>query len=380
LPASPTKTAVQPAGPDSASANAGVRVSGLTHRYDGDAVLKGVSLEVQGGEFVTLLGSSGSGKTTLLRLIGGLLETQDGRITIEGRDMAETPANKRDIGFVFQHYALFPHLTVEENVRYPLRMRRCPKQQADEQVKEALDRVQLGPLAGRHPGELSGGQQQRVALARAFVFRPSVLLLDEPLGALDKRLRQDVMVELRTLQRDLGITTIYVTHDQEEAFVMSNRVAVMDGGAIVQIGTPGEVYSRPTSPFVARFVGEVNEFRGTARPSNGHLGIDCESGQALVADGALEASPGKPVWAAIRPENLRLARADQPAPDGHAKIDAKIATLITGGAWFRAELRCPDGLELIAVGGGIPWEWNEGDEVSVSYRPADVVVIPEDPR
>jgi spermidine/putrescine ABC transporter ATP-binding subunit len=284
--------------------------------YADVCALDGVSLSVRDGEFLTLLGPSGSGKTTLLNVIAGFVDAGSGTVTLEGRDITLRPAHRRGFGMVFQSYALFPHLTVAENVAYPLRMRRMRRAERAEQVRRYLDLVQLGHAARRFPHELSGGQQQRVALARALVFHPRVLLMDEPLGALDRRLRQTLQFEIKRLHSELGMTVIYVTHDQEEALSMSDRVAVMADGEIVQIGAPKVVYERPASEFVATFLGETNLLAveiGSAASRDGEtvLATHRSSGQALAM--SLTAPPGR-ARLSLRPQHIRLEGPDDDAP------------------------------------------------------------------
>jgi spermidine/putrescine transport system ATP-binding protein len=238
-----------------------LRLAGIKKRYGATAAVAGIDLEVRDGEFVTLLGPSGCGKTTTLGLIAGFFAPSAGEIFLKGRPVAGLPPFRRDIGVVFQDYALFPHMTAGENVAFGLRMRGMEKSQIHKQVEEALDLVQLRGLAERRPLELSGGQRQRVALARALVIRPAVLLLDEPLSNLDLKLREEMRVEIAGLQRRLGITTVFVTHDQGEALVMSDRIAVMNAGHIEQVGRPAEIYERPATRFVAEFIGRMNFFR-----------------------------------------------------------------------------------------------------------------------
>ena len=233
-------------------------LDGLFKRYGEAVALDGISLVVEPGEFVSLLGPSGSGKTTTLNLIAGFAKPTAGDILMDGRPIAELPPHRRDIGVVFQHYALFPQLTASENVAFPLRRRRVPKPEIRERVTSALEMVELEGLEDRHPRELSGGQQQRVALARAIVFNPRVLLMDEPLGALDRKLRDSLQRQIKRLHQELGITFVYVTHDQDEAMSLSERVAVFNNGRIEQIGTPVELYEQPNSRFVAEFLGESN--------------------------------------------------------------------------------------------------------------------------
>src|SRR5687767_11695204 len=239
---------------------AALRLAGIEKRYGATVAVAGVDLEVRDGEFVTLLGPSGCGKTTTLGLIAGFFAPTRGEIYLKGRPVADLPPFRRDIGVVFQDYALFPHMTAGENVAFGLKMRNLPKAEIAQRVREALDLVQLAGLAERAPLQLSGGQRQRVALARALVIRPTVLLLDEPLSNLDLKLREEMRVEIAGLQRRLGITTVFVTHDQGEALVMSDRIAVMNAGRIEQIGEPAEIYERPATRFVAEFIGRMNFF------------------------------------------------------------------------------------------------------------------------
>jgi putative spermidine/putrescine transport system ATP-binding protein len=242
-----------------------LRLARLEKRYGATAAVAGIDLEVREGEFMTLLGPSGCGKTTTLGLIAGFFPPTAGEIYLAGKPVAGLPPFKRDIGVVFQDYALFPHMTAGENVAFGLRMRNVEAAEVERRVREALELVQLGPLAERRPLELSGGQRQRVALARALVIQPAVLLLDEPLSNLDLKLREEMRVEIAGLQRRLGITTVFVTHDQGEALVMSDRIAVMSAGRIEQVGTPAEIYERPASRFVAEFIGRMNFFSDAGR-------------------------------------------------------------------------------------------------------------------
>jgi ABC-type Fe3+/spermidine/putrescine transport system ATPase subunit len=258
---------------------AALRLAGIEKRYGATVAVAGVDLEVRDGEFLTLLGPSGCGKTTTLGLIAGFFPPSAGEIFLRGRAVAGLPPFKRDIGVVFQDYALFPHMTAGENVAFGLRMRGLRKEEIESRVSEALGLVQLGGLAERRPLELSGGQRQRVALARALVIRPAVLLLDEPLSNLDLKLREEMRVEIAGLQRRLGITTVFVTHDQGEALVMSDRIAVMNAGRIEQLGSPADVYERPATRFVAQFIGRMNFLRGDGktvaiRPERAQLGRD----------------------------------------------------------------------------------------------------------
>jgi putative spermidine/putrescine transport system ATP-binding protein len=270
-----------------------IRLRALVKRYGDLAAVDGVDLDVRRGEFFTLLGPSGSGKTTTLRLIAGFERPDSGTVELAGEDVSDRPPFARDVNTVFQDYALFPHMSVAENVGYGLRIRKLPKAERERRTAEALEMVRLPGLGGRRPGQLSGGQRQRVALARAIVNRPQVLLLDEPLGALDLKLRQEMQVELKSIQQDVGITFVYVTHDQEEALTMSDRLAVFNHGRIEQIGAPAEVYERPGSEFIAGFVGVSNVLerggrRFTIRPEKirlldgPHDGLHTEPGVVRV--------------------------------------------------------------------------------------------------
>ncbi len=294
--------------------NVVVRLAGVHKAYGRVVALNDLSLEIAEGEFVTLLGPSGSGKTTTLMMIAGFERPTRGEISIHGESVVARPPEQRDIGMVFQSYALFPHLTVFENVAFPLRARRFGSAQLEPRVRDVLDRVRLPSVATRYPRQLSGGQQQRVALARALVYRPSLLLMDEPLGALDRKLREEMQVELKTIQRELGVTTLYVTHDQQEALALSDRIAVMNGGDLVQLGPPLELYERPAADFVASFLGDVNFVEGTVVHASGGLAtVEVEPSVTVTVVTTSAVAPGKRVRLAIRPERLGLD------PDGECE-------------------------------------------------------------
>lgn len=278
-----------------------------TKRYGDTIALDGVSLEIDQGEFFCLLGPSGCGKTTTLNLIGGFIPLSSGEMRIEGRKVNDLPPHKRNVNTVFQNYALFPHMTVAQNVAFGLRMEGLPTAEITRRVAEYLELVGLGNYGRRSPAELSGGQQQRVALARALTKRPAVLLLDEPLGALDLKLRKQMQTELSRIHRQVGTTFVFVTHDQEEALSMATRIAIMSNGAVIQIGTPREVYDRPVNRFVADFVGETNFLHGVVRGNGGQLVFD------LAAGGQVHAPTGSTVGPStlmVRPEFLSLRRPD----------------------------------------------------------------------
>lgn len=292
-----------------------VELRNITKRFDGGAkAVDDVSLVIRPGELVSLLGPSGCGKTTTLRTVAGFVVPESGQVLIRGVDVTDRPPDKRDVGLLFQSYALFPHMTVEANVAYGLRMRRVPRAERRQRVGQALELVQLGALAGRYPRQLSGGQQQRVALARAIVIRPSVLLLDEPLSNLDAKLRQEMRQEIRALQQRLGITTIFVTHDQEEALTLSDRIAVMNRGRIEQIGAPQDIYRNPATLFVAEFIGEANLLRGTYRPDTERgAWFTGAAGLRIVMGADDRAAADHPVTVSLRPESVIAFAEGDPA-------------------------------------------------------------------
>ena len=294
-----------------------LEIRGIKKSFDGQEVLRGLDLSLAKGEFVTLLGSSGCGKTTTIRIIAGLETAYEGRVFLNGQDVTDFPPEKRALNTVFQNYALFPHMNVFDNVAYGLKLRRkeekLSKEEIAERVKKTLELVQLPGYENRLPKELSGGQSQRVAIARAIVNDPQVLLLDEPLGALDLKLRQGMQIELKSLQKQLGITFIYITHDQEEALTMSDRICVMRDGRFEQIGTPEEIYDRPATAYVADFVGSSNLLKGTLRGMRGgaqELIAEVKvCGQTVFARaGSVQAVPGDPVTVSVRKERVRLSR------------------------------------------------------------------------
>lgn len=291
-----------------------VQLQGVSKRYGAVRAVETVDLQVGHGQFYSLLGPSGCGKTTTLRLIAGFEQPDQGRVLIGGKDVGSLPPYRRDVNTVFQHYALFPHMTVEENVAFGLREKRVPLAAVKRRVGEALDMVRLSHLGSRSPRELSGGQQQRVALARALVNRPTVLLLDEPLGALDLKLRKEMQLELKALQQQVGITFVYVTHDQEEALTMSDRMAVMQDGRIFQEGTPREIYEHPGTRFVADFIGLTNFFVGevVAQENDRVLVQTAESLKVWCVSGE-RATPGASVTVAVRPEKIEIATSPPPS-------------------------------------------------------------------
>jgi putrescine transport system ATP-binding protein len=292
-----------------------VRFEAVTKRFSGFAAVDQLSLDIVEGEFFALLGPSGCGKTTLLRLLAGFETPDEGRILLDGEDISAVPPYRRPVNMMFQSYALFPHLNVENNIAFGLRQESLPKAEIAARVKEALALVRLEGMESRKPHQLSGGQRQRVALARCLVKRPRVLLLDEPLAALDRRLREDTRFELVDLQSKLGLTFVIVTHDQEEAMSLADRIGVMDHGRLAQVATPPEIYEQPNSRWVAQFVGDVNLIEGKlASADAGGLLIDSAAGRLRVKQ-ETEVKPGDTVWVALRPEKLRIAREQPAAPE-----------------------------------------------------------------
>jgi putative spermidine/putrescine transport system ATP-binding protein len=285
-----------------------VRFVGVHKTYDGvSRVVDHLDLDIVRGEFLTLLGPSGSGKTTTLMMLAGFEAPTAGDILLEGRSIGRLPPHRREIGMVFQHYALFPNMTVAENVGFPLSVRRLDKPEIERRVARALAMVQLGALADRRPAQLSGGQQQRVAVARALVYEPKLVLMDEPLGALDRQLREQLQLEIRRLHRELGVTMVYVTHDQGEALTMSDRIAVFHEGRIQQIGTPEAIYDRPANAFVARFIGENNRVAGTVeRVEGAHCAVRVNGGIMLAGTFGGSLRPGEAALVSVRPEQIAL--------------------------------------------------------------------------
>jgi putative spermidine/putrescine transport system ATP-binding protein len=359
---------------DAARVAGAVEVSGITKRFGSLVAVHPTSFVVPAGAFVTLLGPSGSGKTTILKMIAGFEEPSAGSVLVSGRDVTSLAPYRRNIGFVFQQYALFPHLTVAENVAYPLQMRRMARVEIRKAVSEALDLVRLSDLADRHPSQLSGGQQQRVALARAVVFRPPVLLMDEPMAALDKRLRDEMQIEVRNLQRTLKITTIAVTHDQGEALVMSDLILVLAGGTLQQIGSPTDLYHNPQSEFVAGFVGESNILHG--RIERG------PAGPALALEGGIGIALGQGHWPAdgseavgvIRPEAIDMSPTRSGRP---IELEARIVDRIFCGDAVRLRVRLSDAVEVVAkMRSGKSLVLPEiGEAVTVAWNPDDMVII-----
>ena len=377
---------------------------------EGEAVLDNISLEISKGEFITLLGSSGCGKTTTLRIIAGLEQPDAGSVWLDGREVTGLEPNQRDVNTVFQNYALFPHMNVAENIGYGLKLKKVPKSEIRKKVSQMLELVQLEGYEKRKPSELSGGQKQRVAIARALVNNPKVLLLDEPLGALDLQLRRAMQIELKHLQKKLGITFIYITHDQEEAINMSDRIAVMRDGRIEQIGTPDEIYNHPKTSYVATFVGNANILHGVAESIQGEnaivkIGNDrvivkLETSQQDTGDTRAKQylAAGENVTLAVRSENILLQEAaaiGDTGTDNGDTVDISVAGGISdihdtnsisglqatvteknfAGGQLRVTLKLSDGTQLIASRYGIDASVAEGQTVRCSFLPTDAVLV-----
>jgi spermidine/putrescine ABC transporter ATP-binding subunit len=343
-----------------------VELRGLVKRYGATAALDGVSLGIRPGEFFTLLGPSGCGKTTTLRAIAGFVTPDAGDVVIDGARVNAVPPHRRRVGMVFQHYALFPHRTVAQNVAFGLRMQGIDKADIARRVAEALALVQLPGYGERYPHQLSGGEQQRVALARALVTRPAVLLLDEPLGALDKKLRDHMKIELKRLQRDVSVTTIYVTHDQEEALTMSDRIAVMHRGRLEQVATPRDLYEAPATAFVASFIGNINLIPGRVA---GHGTVDCLGLKISATGGAADRAP---VRVALRPERVKL----EPMEPLDTVLTMTVEHVVYQGETVRYILRSEAGLQLQAVELG-EVRFAAATRVRAGWAASDARIIPE---
>ncbi|MEB7446778.1 ABC transporter ATP-binding protein [Arthrobacter koreensis] len=316
---------LSPATEEPARTGDAISLSSVTKSFGEFTAVKDLDLDIRSGEFFSLLGPSGSGKTTVLRMVAGFEPVTSGTIKLHGTDVTSKAPFERDVNTVFQDYALFPHLTVAQNVGYGLKLRKTPKAERERRVAEALDMVRLPQVAGRLPSQLSGGQRQRIALARALILRPQVLLLDEPLGALDKQLREQMQIELKQIQREVGITFIFVTHDQEEALTLSDRVAVFNNGNIEQVGTPEDLYERPATRFVATFLGSTNLVEG-------ELARQLTGTDSLVS---------------IRPERIHLAAPGTPAPEGFSSVPATIEEIVYTGPTTRYVASTATGDRLI---------------------------------
>ena len=354
------------------SKEAYVRFADVQKSYDGETlVVKNLNLEVERGEFVTILGPSGSGKTTCLMMLAGFETVTHGEIILDGQPINNVAPHHRGIGMVFQNYALFPHMTIFENVAFPLVVRNRPKPEIEEQVKKTLDMVRLGEFGSRRPAQLSGGQQQRVAVARALVFQPKLVLMDEPLGALDKTLREEMQYEIRHIHENLEVTVVYVTHDQSEALTMSDRIAVINDGIIQQLGAPEDVYERPENAFVSKFIGENNTLIGTVREINGDV-CTVEVGQAQMIQ-ALNVNVegiGRPATLSLRPERVTVNPEAGRVPN---IVDAKVEELIYLGDHIRtrASVCGHDDFIIKMPNSADHTRLNPGDSIQVGWLAED---------
>jgi putative spermidine/putrescine transport system ATP-binding protein len=341
--------------------------------YDGETlVVKDLNLSMPKGEFLTMLGPSGSGKTTCLMMLAGFETATHGEILLDGQPINNIPPHKRGIGMVFQNYALFPHMTVAENLSFPLEVRKMGKSDREAKVKRALDMVQMGAFGGRRPAQLSGGQQQRIALARALVFEPELVLMDEPLGALDKQLREHMQFEITRLAHNLGITTVYVTHDQTEALTMSDRVAVFDDGRIQQIAPPDELYEEPQNSFVAQFIGENNTLEGVIKSVDGNrCVVTLDSGEEIDAKPVNVSKPGERTKVSIRPERVETNKA-RLHTDAHT-LKAEVMEFIYMGDIFRTRLKVAGRDDFVVKTRNAPdtVRLKPGSEIEIGWLPED---------
>jgi putative spermidine/putrescine transport system ATP-binding protein len=357
-----------------------ISFTGVSKSYDGEhSVVENLDLEVARGEFVSLLGPSGSGKTTTLMMLAGFESPTRGEIRLNGKRLDDKPPHQRDIGMVFQNYALFPHMTIAENVAFPLSVRKISRSEQKARVSRALEMVELPHLASRRPAQLSGGQQQRVALARALVFEPSVVLMDEPLGALDKRLRESMQYEIMRLHRDLSLTVVYVTHDQNEALTMSDRVAVFSDGRIQQAATPTELYENAANAFVANFVGENNGLTGRVVANEGEWAtLQLADGTSIRGRAGAELRSGGEAILALRPERAHLATADAAHGDGSNLVHGLVQELVYCGDHHRVHLKLAHGERVVVK---VPNTQHHdlpalGHTVAVTWRRDDCKVLP----
>src|SRR4249920_3090353 len=359
-----------PAPSTSPDASPEIRLTALTKRFQDVVAVDAISLTIESGEFFSLLGPSGCGKTTTLRMIGGFEQPTAGSVELRGHDVTTDPPDKRPINMVFQNYALFPHLDVGENVAFGLKRKHVVKDEITRRTGEVLELVHLAGYERRKPNQLSGGQQQRVALARALVNRPHVLLLDEPLGALDLKLRRQLQVELKRIQSEVGITFVYVTHDQEEALTMSDRIAVMHAGRIEQLGTPEELYERPATRFVADFIGSTNLLRGRVE-GDGWVRLDSGDRAAVAHDGI---APGTDIEISVRPEAIAIV-----PPSAEGAISATVEQVAYLGSTISYRLRTTGGLGLTVQSPKTGIRLPVGSDVAVTWPPSEALVLGRGP-
>lgn len=359
--------------------NNSIELCGITKRYGDKTVVKDVNMTINKGDFVTILGPSGAGKTTVLKMISGFTSISDGKILIDSNDIAKTPANKRNFGMLFQNYALFPHMTVEGNIEYPLKIRKIPKNERKRLVNEMLKIVELEGFNKRYPRQLSGGQQQRVALARALVFKPLVLLLDEPMAALDKQLRKQMQVEIKKIHDRLGLTTVSVTHDQEEALTMANKVCVMRDGKICQISSPEDMYEKPSSTFIANFIGESTILEATATDING-LNLKAKlKYDGRVLDVSLNSEctapkAGDNCYLIIRPEKVKVVSDDYTGE----QFTGSITQSVYAGDMFHITVKTDKGVEFkVKVFSRGKYDLSVGASIRIGFRCNDIVAVTE---
>ncbi len=350
-----------------------VRFVNVQKSYDGETlVVKNLNLDIAQGEFLTMLGPSGSGKTTTLMMLAGFEPATHGEIYVKNQPINNVPPHKRGIGMVFQNYALFPHMTINENLAFPLQVRNVPKPEIEERVAKILKLVELPRMGNRRPGQLSGGQQQRIAVARALVFEPDLVLMDEPLGALDKQLREQMQYEIKHIHDRLGVTIVYVTHDQSEALTMSNRIAVFNDGIVQQLSTPDELYERPVNSFVAQFIGENNKLKGTVAELGGDkvATVKLETGEVVKALAVNVAKTGDRTLLSVRPERVEI---NPTAKTADVILKGRIAELIYLGDHIRARLEVAghDDFIVKVPNKGGHTDVTEGREVSVGWRAVD---------
>ena len=341
--------------------------------YDGETlVVKDLNLSMPKGEFLTMLGPSGSGKTTCLMMLAGFETATHGDIRLDGKEINNIPPHKRGIGMVFQNYALFPHMTVAENLSFPLEVRKIGKSEREEKVKRALDMVQMGDFGGRRPAQLSGGQQQRIALSRALVFEPELVLMDEPLGALDKQLREQLQFEITNLAHSLGITTVYVTHDQTEALTMSDRVAVFDDGIIQQLAPPDLLYEEPENSFVAQFIGENNTLDGTVQSISGDQAVvKLDDGELIDCKPVNVTTAGERTRVSIRPERVEFNK--DRLPEGSHTVKAEVLEFIYMGDIFRTRLKVAGNDDFVIKTRNAPDQvrLEPGAQIEIGWHPRD---------
>ncbi|KIC14581.1 ABC transporter ATP-binding protein [Leisingera sp. ANG-Vp] len=358
---------------DASNVDAFVEFERVQKSYDGEnLVVKDLNLTMPKGEFLTMLGPSGSGKTTCLMMLAGFETATHGDIRLDGVSINNIPPHKRGIGMVFQNYALFPHMTIAENLSFPLEVRKMGKSEREEKVKRALDMVEMGAFGGRRPSQLSGGQQQRIALARALVFEPELVLMDEPLGALDKQLREKMQFEITHLAHRLGITVVYVTHDQTEALTMSDRVAVFDDGRIQQIAPPDQLYESPENSFVAQFIGENNTLEGTVKEiNNGVALVQLDDGELIDCKPVNVSRPGERTRVSIRPERVEYNK--ERLQEGVHTLKAEVLEFIYMGDIFRTRLRVAGNDEFIIKTRNAPDQTRlqPGQQIEIGWLPED---------